>query len=536
MKEFYQELEAIIRKTLRLIYPEREFSFSLEIPRNKKFGDLTLTLPLKLSSELKQPPLKIAEGFKDKLESLLLEGNPGIERIEVVSPGFVNFFLKDSLVKELFLQVLEDKENFFKEGSLRDRKILIEFVSANPTGPLSIAHGRGAIIGDVLASVYSFLGAEVVREYYINDEGTQIDLFVASVRERIKELKGEPFQIPEGGYQGDYVREIAKKILEEGREDLTSSALKVVLEEIRKDLLDLGIEFDSWISQTQIRREGKIQEVIDFLNSKGLTYEKDSALWFKSSLFGDDKDRVLVRGDGTFTYFSADGGYHKYKIERGFTELINLWGPDHHGYVKRLSSVLEVFRQERNFNYKIIIFQLVSLKSKEKVSKRKGTIIFLKDLVREVGKDGVRFYYLLRKNSSHLEFDIDKALKRNFENPLYYIQYAYARICSIIEKHKEKIDFKNIYLLKDKEEISLMKKVLEFKNVLNLIYQEAEPYYLIDYLKSLASEFHLFYEKERVLIEDDPELTQARLSLILGVKIVLSLGLSLLKLTAPSKM
>ena len=545
MREFYLELEEIIKKALEELYPEREFSFFLESPRNKKFGDLALSLPLKLSSEIGKSPLEIAKTLKEKLVELFLKENPGIEKVTVIPPGFVNFFLKDKTVRNLLKDLLRRKERFFKRKPFSKKKILLEFVSANPTGPLSIAHGRQAIIGDVLANLFSFFGAEVVREYYINDEGTQIDLFVESVIERIKELKGEPFKIPEGGYYGEYVKEIANKLLGEkieAKEKIRDFSLSLVLKEIKEDLLKLGIEFDNWVSQRKLQERKAIEKVINRLKEKGLTYQENGALWFKSTLFGDDKDRVLVRKDNSFTYFSADIAYHQDKLRRGFNFLINLWGPDHHGYIKRLKSALKALADKKRYDFEVIIVQLVTLKSKEKMSKRLGTALFLRDLISTVGKDAVRFFYLLRKNSSHLEFDLEKALSKSFDNPLYYIQYAHARICSIIEKSKKFIEGeakeadKFLHLLKEAEELSLVKEIFQFKNILEVAYLQLEPYFVVDYLKRLASSFHKFYENFRVLIEEDRDLTKARLALIEGLRITLNLGLKLLGIEAPSRM
>lgn len=546
MREFSNNLTLKVKQAVEEAYPVCDLSslpkssFSLTPPRNREFGDLSLSLPLKLSSILKAKPLDIAEAVKNKLAEILSSSGLGVERVEVVKPGFINLFLTSGKVQELFGKLLSEGNGFFKEGLVKGRKILLEFVSANPTGPLSIASGRQAVVGDTLASIFSFFGAEVLKEYYVNDEGRQIDLFVESVRQRMEELKGREFSIPEGGYLGEYVKDIAQTVLEDKKfkdkgQALREKVLKAVLDMIKNDLLGIGVKYDSWVSQKNLNDTGKIQTAVDFLKDQGLTYEKDSALWFKSSLYGDEKDRVLVRKDGSFTYFSADIAYHKNKLDRGYKTLLDLWGPDHHGYIPRIKAALKSISGEEEPDFNILIIQLVNVKS-GKMSKREGTAVLLKDLVAEAGKDAVRFYYLLRKNSSHLDFDLEKAVSKSFDNPLYYVQYAYARICSIKEKINRKIDVSKLNLLVEKEELSLIKFLFAFRSSLESALVQSEPFFIVDYLKDLASSFHKFYETCRVLVKDNPDLTSARLSLIEGVRITLKLGLDLLNINSPEKM
>ena len=561
MKSFYVQLEDTIKKALHTLCPDKDYKFFLETTRNKKFGDLALSLPLKLASVIKKPPLEIASVLKEELERLFAEFNPGIDRIEIAEPGFVNFFLKDDTVKNLLMDFLKEGDKFFAEAvSIRER-VLLEFVSANPTGPLSIAHGRQAVVGDVLANIFSFAGTEVTKEYYVNDEGTQIDLYVDTVKERIKEQKGENFRIPEKGYLGEYVKIIAIDTMNalkikrvdvkdasapadpginsdksNQEESIRECSLGVVISRIKSDLKSLGIVFDNWVYQRKdIICKGTVEEAIAFLKKKGLIYDKEDAVWFSSTDFGDDKDRVVRKRGGELTYFASDIAYHKNKIERGYDRLINLWGPDHHGYIPRVVAAIEALGFDKKF-LQVIIIQLVNLKTKERMSKRRGTAVFLSDLVDQVGKDAARFYYLTRKNSSQLEFDIDMALAKNFDNPLYYIQYAHTRICSIINKYGAKLDFKNIELLKEKEEISLIKDILELRNVLETVKSGCEPFFIVEYLKNVANSFHKFYETHRVLNEQDASTTAARVLLITAVKNVLSLGLRLLGIEAPVSM
>ncbi|MCM8819295.1 MAG: arginine--tRNA ligase, partial [Candidatus Omnitrophica bacterium] len=408
----------------------------------------------------------------------------------------------------------------------------------NPTGPLSIAHGRQAVVGDVIANILKFYGNIVEKEYYINDEGNQIKLLISSVKERIKEIKGEEFNIPENAYLGEYVKDIAKAYLEKGKDEgLENFVIDYILFWIKKDLKALDIEFDNWVSQKKLIDDGYVEKVISFLKEKGLVYESEGSSWFCSTKFGDDKDRVIIKSDKELTYFACDIAYHKNKLERNYDKLINLWGPDHHGYIKRVEAAIEALGYNKDI-LKIIIIQLVSLKTKEKISKRKGTAILLSDLVQKVGKNATRFYYLLRKNSSHLEFDINLAQEASFNNVLYYIQYANARIESIFKKAKLKekdIDTAFIKYLNQEDEIDYLRTLLQFSNFLDKAYYTLEPVFIIEFLKTLATNFHKFYEKNKVLCEDKNK-TYARLALLEGTKIVLHCALKILGIKPVEKM
>lgn len=543
MREFYALLNNLVSKALEDSLGLKDVPpFSWEIPRNKEFGDLALSLGFKLASKLKLSPLEVASRIKEGIEKSLLEIDPGIEKVEIAPPGFVNFFLKKEALRMLLARVLEEKEKFFQLDLKEKPRVLIEFVSANPTGPLSIAHGRQAVVGDVITRLLRFLGLEVLREYYINDVGRQIDLFVASVRERMKELKGRDFSLPEEGYKGEYLKDIARSLIDKGVsediEELYREVIEEVLKNIYLDLEKLGVSFDSWVSQRELEEKGKVKEVLRILEEERLVYLKDEALWFKSTLFGDDKDRVLLRSNSSFTYFSADIAYHRDKIERGYTELINLWGPDHHGYIPRMEAAVKALGRFKDLKdslrFKILIIQLVKVKE-QRMARREGTIFFLRELIEEAGKDATRFYYLLRKNSSPLEFDLDLARTKSMENPLYYIQYAYARISSILRNFSGDLSGADLALLTKEEEFSLIKEILYFRNVLGISFQQLEPYYIVEYLKSLSSCFHKFYERIRVL-DKDKDLSRARLSLIEAVRLVLKIGLDLIGVEAPQKM
>ena len=534
MKGFQEKVSHILEKIIK-----EDYDLSLEhplweLPQKQEFGDLSSMVALKLASHFKKDPLEIAAQIKIPLEKAL---SKDVDRIEILRPGFINIFISPKILINSLNKVLKDKDNFFR--SQIKRKVLIEFLSANPTGPLSVAHGRQAVVGDAIANVLDFFGNDVKREYYLNDEGRQIELLVDSVIVRIKENRGEDVSFPENGYRGEYVSVTASNTsitkLESDRDCLRRAIIKKMTDLIKKDLHALGIRFDNWFSQKKLIRGKKVDSAIDALKKKGLIYEKDGALWFSSTKFGDDKDRVIKKADGELTYFASDIAYHKDKIDRKFNKLINLWGPDHHGYIKRVKSAIKALKHDEDI-LKIIIIQLVTLKTKERMSKRAGTMILLSDLIKDVGPDASRFYYLTRRNSSHLEFDIDLAKEASFNNPLYYIQYVCARIESIFRKVK-KVSIKSSFskYLKDPEDLALLRALLQFSYCLEKAYYSQEPVFIIEFLKSLAASFHKFYEKKKVL-DEDKKISQARINLISAVRIVFHCGLSLLGIKPAERM
>ena len=535
MRGFQEKVSQILEKIIK-----KDYSLSLEhplweLPQKPDFGDLSSMVALKLASHLKKDPLEIAAKIKVSLEEEL---SKDIDRIEILRPGFINIFISPKTLIHSLNKVLKDKDKFFR--SQIKQKVLIEFLSANPTGPLSVAHGRQAVVGDAIANVLEFFGNDVKREYYLNDEGRQIELLIDSVLARIEEKKGNKFSMPEGGYMGPYIADTASNLMlsEEAldnRKKIRNFILKEQLSNIKKDLHALGIKFDNWFSQKKLISGKKVDSVIDVLKKKGLIYDKDEALWFASTKFGDDKDRVIKKADGELTYFASDIAYHKDKIDRKYNRLINLWGPDHHGYIKRVKSAIKALKHDQDI-LKIIIIQLVTLKTKERMSKRAGTMILLSDLIKDVGSDATRFYYLTRRNSSLLEFDIDLAKEASFNNPLYYIQYVCARIESIFRKAKKtsfKINFSKF--LKDPEELILLRALLRFSYCLEKAYYSQEPVFIIEFLKDLAASFHKFYEKKRVL-DDDKKISQARINLVSAVRIVFHCGLNLLGIKPAERM
>lgn len=539
MKTFYNKISSALEEVVK-----KKYGISLnhplwELPPKQEFGDLSSMVALKLGSRLKEDPLDIAAQIKKSLEKIL---SGYIGRIEILRPGFLNIFISKEALRDSLNKILKIKGNFFRTRI--KKKVLLEFLSANPTGPLSVAHGRQAVIGDVIANILEFFNNNVTREYYINDSGKQIDLLAASVSSAVSSLAKPKREIeaPKNGYKGEYIKDIAEAVLmnrdwQKNPEsfNLKGFSLGYILALIRKDLNSLGIEFDNWVSQRDLIEEKKVDEAIEILRKRTFVYEKEDALWFAATRFGDDKDRVLRKADGELTYFASDIAYHKDKLERKHNELINLWGPDHHGYIKRVESAIAGLKYKKGI-LKIIIIQLVSLKTKEKMSRRAGTAVLLCDLINSVGKDTTRFYYLTRRNSSHLEFDIDLAKEVSFNNPLYYIQYACARIESIFKKAKvSSFDGSFSKFLTDDEDIALLRTLLQFSHYLDKAYYSLEPIFIIEFLKNLASSFHKFYEKKRVL-EEDKNVKKARLNLLLGVREVLHCALKLLGIAPVEKM
>ncbi len=525
MRSFQEKVSHILEKAVKKGYGVSLEPPLWELPQRQEFGDLSSMVSLKLASQFKKDPLEIAAQIKIFLEKALAKD---VDRIEIVRPGFINIFISREVLIASLNKILKSKDKFFR--SQIKRRVLVEFLSANPTGPLSVAHGRQAVIGDVIAKVLAFFGNNVQREYYLNDAGRQVELLVSSVKAWLLPMKSKQVEIPQGGYKGHYVKQIADNFKAKHKysyDRLKRFTIKSMIDLIKRDLKALGISFDNWFSQKKLIKANKVKEVIEVLTKKDLIYEKDNALWFSSTKFGDDKDRVIQKADGELTYFASDIAYHKDKIERKFNKLINLWGPDHHGYIKRIKSTLEALKHNQDI-LKIIIIQLVTLKTKQRMSKRAGTMVLLSDLIKDVGPDAARFYYLTRRNSSHLEFDIDLAKEASFNNPLYYIQYVCARIESIFKKAKKVSSRNNLSkLLADPEELGLLRALLRFSYCLEKAYYSLEPVFIVEFLKDLASSFHKFYENKRVLVEDK-RIAQARLNLVSAVRIVFHCGLSLL--------
>lgn len=514
----------------------------LDLPQDNRFGDFSTNIALKLSKSVKKSPRDVAVSVIEATKVALGKHSALdlVKDIKVEGPGFINFYLSDKYYQDELRNIIKDGSLAVKTDSGKAKKVLIEFVSANPTGSLSVAHARQAAVGDVLANILDFLGFAVSREYYLNDEGNQINILGNSVELRRKELAGEKIEFPENYYQGDYIYDIAHEVVSH-KSQVTSIgdfAANYILDIIRKELDDFGVKFDCWYSQKELGKSSKIEKDLDFLKSKGYLYERDGALWLKSTEFGDDKDRVVRKSDGAYTYLAPDIAYHQEKYKRGFEWLINLWGPDHHGYIGRIKASVAAFGKDPQ-SLSVIIVQLATIFRDGKpvqMSTRKGQYITLREVLDEVGKDASRFFFLMRRTSSHLDFDLDVAKKQTSDNPVYYVQYAHARICSILRSSGIVLDEKtDLSLLKEKEELDLIKKLLQVTYILNICLETRDPYMLTVYLQELAREFHKFYDLHRVLGEDQA-LTKARLNLIEGVKIILGLGFDLLGVSKPEKM
>ncbi|MFC1621112.1 arginine--tRNA ligase [Candidatus Omnitrophota bacterium] len=540
MSKIENKIIDIIYKAVRKVCPGcPEDIVYLEYPKEKKFGDFSANIAMRLTKELKKPPLQIAADILKEMDW----SKDDIDEVKIEKPGFINFYLSHSSVAEELKDILNQRDKFGCSAVGKGKKAQIEFVSANPTGPLTVAHGRQAAIGDSLARIMENCGYKVTREYYLNDEGVQMDILGCSVKARFLENIGEGSGFPENGYKGDYIYEIAKEMESKVKKDAPESsfadhAYKHIMTTIKKDLDDFGVHFDVWYSQRKLAESGKIKNALTVLKDKGFLYEKDGATWFASTRFNDDKDRVVIKNDGSYTYFAPDIAYHKEKFEKGYEKVINIWGPDHHGYVNRMKAACQALGFNKD-SLSILISQLVTLyrdKKPMKMSTREGEFITLRQVIDEVGKDAGRFFFMMRRTDSHLDFDLELAKSRSMDNPVYYIQYAHARISSI-GKFSEgaKPDMKNLHLLDKPEESDLIKNLMRYPKIIQTAANNLEPYILLSYLQELASLFHSYYNSCRV-VTDDNNLTGARLALIKAVKTVLFSGLGLLGVNAPEKM
>src|SRR3989338_1397546 len=461
----------------------REIIPELEIPKERTHGDISTNIAMKASRLVSMPPMQFAVSISDKMNAALssLPIKNDIEKIEVKHPGFINFFLSSSHLYKVLLAIQREKHNYGRSSIYRGKTMQIEFVSANPTGPLTIAHGRQAAIGDSLARILSFLSCAVKREYYINDEGTQMNILGNSIRARYRELCGIKEEFPADRYKGAYIIDITK------------------------DLKDFGVNFDVWYSQKALRKSGKIDKALQIVKDKGYIYEKEGAAWFRSTDFGDDKDRVIIKSDGSYTYLAPDIAYHLDKYRRGFKTIIDIWGPDHHGYIPRIKAAVQALGYEKS-SLSVLLAQLVTIYQGGKLvsmSTRAGEFVTLREVIDEVGKDVARFCFLMRRVSSHLEFDLYKVKEQSMENPVYYIQYAHARIWSILEYSKKaslSSGFKSD-LLKEKEELDMLRILRQFPLIVVLSANSLEPYTVLQYMEDLARAFHSFYAKHRVVCE-----------------------------------
>ena len=524
----------------------QDIEYVIEYPKNESFGDYSTNFAMILASKEKQNPRDIADDFVKNLCTDIFD------KVDIAGPGFINFYIKREAFLEELLEIAKNKEGYFKPKIDKPKFIQVEFVSANPTGPLHVGHGRGAAIGDSVARILKFCGHKVEREYYINDAGLQMELLGQSLYIRYKQLLGVDEALPEDGYKGEYLIDIAKELIVEYGENLLkmdeNEAIELCKkragEKILKDIMDVlhnfRISFDKVFNEKHLYETGEINESLELLKDKGVIYEEDGALWFKSTQFGDDKDRVIKRKNGAFTYFASDIAYHRNKfLKREFDEVIDVWGSDHHGYVKRVKAAIEAMGIDPE-KLKVILVQIVNLlRNGEKVSMstRKGEFVELEDVINEVGVDAARFMFVSRSIDSHLDFDLELAKKQSNDNPVYYVQYAYARINSIFDQMERKIEpeLDSVWSLKEKEEIDLIKSLIQFKEFLEKAYEERDPYFITKGLLGIAEKFHRFYNKHRV-IGSEESIFKARLLLIQTVALALKLGFELIGVEAKKRM
>lgn len=521
----------------------------LEAPKQREFGDLATNVAMLWAKKARKAPRAIAELILKNIEDP--EGI--LARREIAGPGFLNF----AFAPKFYLQRLREiaAGNIAVSDLGQGRKIQVEFASVNPTGPLHVGHGRVAVIGDVLARLHRAAGYEVEREYYVNDAGSQMENLGLSIAARYRELFGEKVDFPEGGYPGDYVREVAEEIKRQhgdkfldGDQDAAVKFFRqyggdALLAAIRAQLRDFGIEFDSFFSETAMRERDEVAQAMETLRARGLLYVQNGAEWYRSTQFGDDKDRTVVKSDGELTYFAADIAYHCNKYERGFAKLINVWGADHHGYVPRLKAAMQGLGYDPAILH-VVLVQMVQLTrggEPVRMGKRTGEFVSLEEVIEEVGRDAARFFFLMRKSDSHLDFDLELAKQQSSDNPVFYVQYAHARVASIFEQAARSgvalggvadADFQRLDLA---EELELIRQMIRFNDVVEESVRELEPHRLVFYLLELAGEFHRYYNRHRV-ITDDLELSRARLLLIENVQKTLRGGLGILGVAAPMRM
>ena len=524
----------------------------LEPPKQREFGDLATNVAMLWAQRAKKPPRVIAEMILKNLE----DPHGLLARKEIAGPGFLNFTFSSQFYYQRLRELAEGKEGNLDIG--RGRKVQVEFASVNPTGPLHVGHGRVAVMGDVLARLHKAVGFEVEREYYVNDAGKQMENLGRSLYARYQELLGMPSEFPVDGYPGDYVKELAETVKSENGSKFTAvsqdAAIEfftryggnALLQTIKNQLGEFGIHFDSFFSEKALRERNEVVETLERLRSRGLIYSQDGAEWFRSTEFGDDKDRTVIKSDGELTYFASDIAYHRNKFERKFNKLINVWGADHHGYVPRLKAAMQGLGYDPNILH-VVLVQMVQLTrggEPVRMGKRTGEFVSLEEVLQEVGRDAARFFFLMRKSDSHLDFDLDLAKRQSSDNPVFYVQYAHARVASIFEQARKSGMLDGVVRgdhpvalerLKLGEELELIRQMVQFNDVLEDSVRELEPHRMVFYLLELAGEFHRYYNRFRV-ISDDPGLTHARLFLVQNVQKTIRRGLEILGVEAPMKM
>ena len=554
---------------------------TIELPKRAEWGDFSSNVAMALAPKVHRPPKEIADALAKELQAGSAEL---FERVEVAAPGFLNLTVKRNRWVEV-LRAIETQCESFGAGEVgKGQRVLVEFVSANPTGPLHVGHGRGAALGHAVSNLLSAAGYEVEREYYINDVGRQLRLLGVSVFTRYREHFGQSVTFPEDGYHGSYIRVIAEGLaqefgstlldlsIEEAESKCAALACQRLLEKLKEDLLVFGISFDSWYSEAKLHESGSIQQSLNQLKERDLVFQKDGAWWFRASDFGDEKDRVVEKQDGDYTYLASDIAYHRDKLERGYDSLINIWGADHHGYISRMQAAVQSFGYPKD-RLRVVLVQMVSLLrggKKIEMSKRAGEFVTLREVVDEVGADAAKFFFLMRRSDSHLDFDLDLAKQQSSDNPVYYVQYAHARLSSLFRVAQSRgipipsVDDVDHMLLVNPDELRLMKHLSCYPGVVEGSAKALEPHRLTFYLQELAGHLHTYYYKHRVLpplegyqangsepsseaggeqesMRDQsetitPEITAARLAMMRQVQTVIKNGLGLLGISAPDQM
>ncbi len=523
----------------------------VEKPKDEKFGDFSTSVSMMLAKSERKKPRDIA----DVLCRHLKNGDSQVSSVDIAGPGFINLKMAPSFFLTRLMKVAELGDKFGSSDAGKGKKVLLEFVSANPTGPLHVGHGRGAAVGDMLGRLLKKAGYDVSTEYYINDVGNQMNTLGRSTWSRYRELLGIKEEFSPDNYQGEYIKDIAQGIIDKhGKEFLDKQvdevlpffrkySLDSILSGIRNDLSEFGVEFDRWFNEKSLYDDQLVDTAVNWLRDKKHIYDKDGAVWLNSSAFKDEKDRVLIKQSGEKTYFCSDIAYHKNKIDRGFEWIVDLWGADHHGYVPRMNAVLEAMGYNKDV-FKVMLVQFVALKrggEKVSMSTRSGEFETLSDVVKEVGVDATRFFFLMRSSDSHLDFDLELAKKESPENPVFYIQYAHARICSIFRKANDEglslpsISDIDLSPLADEEEFSLIKKILAFTETVDKSAELLEVHRIAFYLQDLVAAFHGYYSRHRVVSEDVP-LSLARLFLMDCLRATIHNGLSVMGVSAPEKM
>ncbi|PZD96462.1 arginine--tRNA ligase [Paenibacillus sambharensis] len=553
LEQFHQQLKETIADAVvaaGLAQREELPVFVIEVPKDKSHGDLATNAAMQLTKLAKRNPRQIAEAIIEHLD----KSSASIESAEIAGPGFINFRLDKSYLYPVIGEVQAAGENYGRVQVGGGQRVQVEFVSANPTGSLHLGHARGAAVGDALCNVLDFAGYKVTREYYINDAGNQVANLAKSIEARYKQQLGQEAEMPEDGYFGEDIIGFAKALVEAEGDRLLSMpeeerftffrsyGLERELDKIKRDLSKFRVAFDEWFSETSLYENGKVEQALEALRGRGMVYEEEGATWLSTMQYGDDKNRVLVKNDGSYTYLTPDIAYHMDKYGRGFDRMINIWGADHHGYIPRVKAAMAALGNDPE-KLTVLIAQMVSLfqnGEKVKMSKRTGKAVTMEDLMEEVGVDAIRYFFTMRSMDSHLDFDMDLAISTSNENPVFYVQYAHARICSIFRQAEEQslaVDHSkaNLSKLATEAEFDLIRKLGELPQEIEDAAAQYAPHRLIRYLYELAAQFHSYYKAERVITEDT-EQTAARLALLDAVRTVLANVLRLVGVSAPERM